>query len=171
MVYGGSFLGGTAISSFQEVVKDYYGSGALASVVNRKSAPAAQVNATNDSGAVYYLPSADQLVGIGEKDVTPAGSDIRYGELTPRISLMKKAIAWGDEGIYRVGLGMVWRMGEPLNATDYPGVTISRVSRFWSLRHGQVILLAQLRGTKVTVDNDVALILVNPFDRNHVLLR
>lgn len=247
VVYGGSFLGGTAISSFQEVVQDYDGSGALASVVKRKSAPAAPVNATNDSGAVFYVPSVDQLVGIGEKDVTPAGSDIRYGEITPRISLMKKAIAWGatlvpgpgtppgvlnsstnralfwkrdiagpglvarsgdeasvgvkyssfvaislshdfqstfktilsgtgvtttnNEGIYRAGLGKVWRKGEPLNATDYPGVTISRVLRFWSLRHGQVILLAQFKGTKVTAANDVALILVNPFDRNHVLLR
>ena len=247
VVYGGGFLSGTAISSFQEVVQDYDGSGALATVVKRKSAPSAPVNATSDSGAVYYLPSADQLVGLGEKDVTPAGSDIRYGELTPRISLMKKAIAWGatlvsgpgtppgvlnsstnralfwkrditnaglvarsgdeasvgvnyssfvaislshdfqrtfkttlrgtgvnatnNEGIYRTGLGKVWRKGEPLNATDYPGVTISRVLRFWSLRHGQVILLAQLRGTKVTAANDVALILVNPFDRNHVLLR
>lgn len=247
VVYGGSFLGGTAISLFQEVVQDYDGSGALATVVKRKSAPSAPVNATNDSGAVYYLPSADQLAGIGEKDVTPAGSDIRYGEITPRISLMKKAIAWGaslvpgpgtpsgalssstnralfwkldtagpgvvaragdeasvgvkyqsfvgislahdlqrifkttltgtgvnstnNEGIYRTGLGKVWRKGEPLNATDYPGVTISRVLRFWSLRHGQVILLAQLKGTKITAANDLALILVNPFDRNHVLLR
>lgn len=247
VIYGGGFLGGTAISSFQEVVQDYDGSGALACVVKRKSAPGAPVNATNDSGAVFYVPSVDQLVGMGEKEVIPAGSDIRYGEITPRISLMKKAIAWGaalvpgpgtppgvlnsstnralfwkrditspglvarsgdeasvgvkyssfvaislshdfqstfkttlsgtgvnstnNEGIYRAGLGKVWRKGEVLNATDYPGVTISRVLRFWSLRHGQVILLAQLKGTKVTAANDLALILVNPFDRNHLLLR
>jgi hypothetical protein len=247
VVYGGGFLGGTAINSFQEVVQDYDGSGALACVVKRKSAPGAPVNATNDSGAVFYVPSVDQLVGIGEKEVMPAGSDIRYGEITPRISLMKKAIAWGatlvpgtatppgvlnsstnralfwkrditspglvaragdeasvgvkyssfvaislshdiqstfkttlsgtgvnstnNEGIYRAGLGQVWRKGEALNATDYPGVTISRVLRFWSLRHGQVILLAQIKGTKVTAANDLALILVNPADRNHVLLR
>lgn len=228
-------------------MQDYGGSGALATVVKRKSAPAAPVNATNDSGAVFYVPSADQLVGIGEKDVTPVDSDIRHGEITPRISLMKKAIAWGgtlvpgpttpagtlnsrnnralfwkrdvsgaglvaqagdeasvgvkyssfvaislshdfqrtfktllsgtgvnttnNEGIYRTGLGKVWRKGEPLNATDYPGVNIIRVLKFWSLRHGQVILLAQLKGTKVTAANDVALVLVNPFDRNHVLLR
>jgi hypothetical protein len=76
-----------------------------------------------------------------------------------------------NEGIYRFGLGQVVRKGDFLNATEFPGVKISRIIKFWALIHGQVIFLAGLSGTGVTTANDVALVLAHPYDRHYVLLR
>ena len=249
-VYSG--LNGTTISRFDETVQDYDFTGATAAAVHCKTGTT-RVTLANDTAVARVDGTGHApLVGPGvlafaESQPTPIGSDIRYGQMVPRVSIMKQSIMWasalvagpttpsgalhsqtsralfqrlpgaaagliaraGDvasaganyntflaamesydqqptfkvtltgpavttatnEGIYRYGLGKVWRKGDLLHASDYPGVKISRVLKFWSLRHGQVILLAALSGTRVTPANDLALILVNPYDRNYVLLR
>lgn len=187
------------------------------------------------------------VVAFAEGQACPIGSDIRYGQMVPRVAIMNQSMLWssalvagpttpsgaiqtqtnralfrkvgaagevlqaraGDvaepganyssflavtqsydnqptfkvaltgpevtsstnEGIWRQGLGKIVRKGDLLNNTDFPGVKISRLLKFWSLRHGQAILLVGLSGTGVTSANDVAVVLSNPYDRFYVLMR
>lgn len=246
---GATILEGTRPGSFLEVVQDYDSIGAIATAITRRPGVSSPVNATNDTGIIYLNQTASALVGIGERQLSPVGGDVRYGQMQPRVGIMNRYIIWsgalvagaatppgtitrqnnqavffkapistaglaaraGDaagtgaqyqsflaaansndsppqptfkatltgplvtpsnnEGIYRFGLGQVWRKGDLLNATDYPGVKITGALKFWPLPGGQNLLLARLSGTKVTAANDLALVLVNPYDRNHVLLR
>ena len=240
--YIGGFLGDTALSSFLETVQDYDFAGKVAASVRRKSNTLTRVTTANDTGVVTMVPGGPLPFGIGEGQPRTAGSDIRWGQVAPRLAIMNGKIQWssalvagpatpsgmvssstnqslafdtdilwrsGDlaaiganyrsflaaavshdnqptfkatltgsgvttatnEGIYRFGLGQVVRKNDPLHTTDFPGIKISRILKFWSLRNGQVIFLARLAGTRVSTANDVALVLANPYDRFYVLLR
>ncbi len=127
----------------------------------------------NIGGSVGIVARAGQTASAG----TTYNSFLAYTESydnqpTFKTTLLGTGVTTANnESIFRFGLGQVWRKGDLLNAADYPGVKISRVIKFWALRHGQVIALTVLSGTGVTTANDQVLVLFNPYDRNYVLLR
>lgn len=135
---------------------------------------------TTTNQALFWQFSSPGLVArsgdtgsIGTKYKTFLAATVsNNNEPTFKVTLSGTGITTANnEAIFRFGVGQIIRKGDPLNAIDYPGVRVSRIIKFWSLPAGQVIFLAGLSGTGVTAANDQALVLFNPFDRLHVLLR
>ena len=239
----GTFTGfaDTKVGSFLEVVQDYAITGHVAAAIKRKSGSRA-VTAVNDTGVILMDETGGHVAGFGEGDLSTVGSDVRWGQIAPRVSIMNSNIIWnsaliagpltppgtitstnnqaicnnggviarsGDpaaagemyrtflgesysndnqatfrvtltgssvttgtnEGIFRFGLGQAARKGDLIDPTLLPGVKISRIVKFWSLKHGQVMLVVVLSGPGVSTDTDQALLLANPYDRYYILLR
>lgn len=127
----------------------------------------------NQFSSPATVARSGDTAGIGTKYKTFLGATVsNNNEPTFKVTLSGAGVTTANnEAIFRFGVGQIIRKGDLLNATDYPGVKVSRIIKFWSLPAGQVIFLAGLSGTGVTAANDQALVLFNPFDRLHVLLR
>ena len=102
------------------------------------------------------------------------GETISYFEHEPtfRSTLIGATVTTANnEGIYRFALGQAVRKGDLVAPALLPGVKINRILKFWSLRYGQVVVLATLTGTGVSSATDQALILAHPAAGYTILMR